>query len=169
MAIAVVPLIRPVKELALLQLLLKVAAVLLSVNVPLPVSDATVWAKLAISKVPEALMTKAFVESNAFVTPLVILPPTIVVEPILLLATFKVKTPVPVFVKLLPLAPLIAVVAIVILAGPAPLVSIVNALPPIAMPPVSVNVAAEPLVACSVAPPLPIVITRLTPETVPPV
>ncbi len=62
-----------------------------------------------------------------------------------------------------------AVVVTVMLAGPAPLVSIVNALPPIAMPPVSVSVAAEALVACKVPPPEPMVIKRLTPETVPPV
>ncbi len=92
-----------------------------------------------------------------------------VVEPIFVLATFSVKTPVPVFVKLLPLAPLIAVVEIVMLAGPAPLVSIVSALPPIAMPAVSVNVAADALLACNVPPPLPTVMTRFTPETVPPV
>ncbi len=124
------PLIKPENVLEPLSLLVNVANVLLLVNAPLPVSEATVWAKLAISKVPDALINNAFVASNAFVTPLVILPPVIVVVPILVLATFNVNTPVPVFVKLLPLAPLMAVVAIVIFAGPAPLVSIVSALHP---------------------------------------
>ncbi len=97
---------RPVKELVPLSLFVKVAAVLLFVNAPLPVNDETVCAKLARSKVPDALINNEFVASNAFVTPLVILPPVIVVVPILVLAAFKVKTPVPVFVKLLPAIPL---------------------------------------------------------------
>ncbi len=121
---------RPVKELEPLSLLVNVALVLLSVNVPLPVSDETVCAKPAKSTVPDALINKEFVDSKAFVTPLVKVPPVTVVVPIFVLATLSVNTPAPVLVRLLPDAPLIAVVVSVIFAGPAPLVSIVSAIPP---------------------------------------
>ncbi len=58
------------------------------------------------------------------------------------------NVPAPVFVRLLPVAaPLIALVEVVILAGVLPMVSMVNALPPMAIPPLMVSVAPVELVA----------------------
>ena len=116
-------------------LMVKTAAVPLSVTVPLPVTLATVWANPAKSSVP--FTVRAVVLGTALASPSAMVPELMVVAPVYVLATFSVRIPVPLLVKLP--EPLMPVVAMVMLPA---LGAKVTGSPELAMPPVKVRVAA---------------------------